>query len=572
MKRLALALLALAPFCPAETATITATTKANEVSTRTVELAAVAPNVLRLTIPVADIGPDLRYLDIHPEFAVARKGDEGYWVFPRGVYGTFRSDTGRYENPLMIPIFGMKTPARTHLALVKGMRHECRAVIEARDGVYRQSLRYLISAIEFPPYEDIVVDYVTLDGEDANYSGMGRWYRRHQLERGAVKPITERIADGQSPYLDYLCDAMPLRFTHSVKKYEPKNPVDYTPENEPPLRVLRTFDDAKPLMQAIKDAGVDRLALCVAGWQTGGYDGRCPATFPIPEELGGEAKLREYIQFVQSLGFLADGHSNFTDSFTVSPMWSETIVCKRAADGSLIRNGVWAGGKAYNLCPRNAWETFYKAEMERIGGLGFRGAHYIDVFSATFPYHCADPNHPCNRKEAGEYQAKMLQYARQHMQGAASECGWDHVIGELDYINYTSRHMLTFYRDNKKPEIVDGVVPLWEIVYHGIVLYNPDKITQGSLDATNQLRLVEFGGRPIFYGVSEKSIPDLVRAYEAYKPLRHVQRTFMESHEFLQPGIARIVYADGSVIVCNSTDQDFPYNGRTVRPLAYELW
>ncbi|MDX9978984.1 MAG: DUF5696 domain-containing protein, partial [Lentisphaeria bacterium] len=345
-----------------------------------------------------------------------------------------------------------------------------------------------------------------------------------------------------------------------------------TPENEPPIQVYRSFDDAKPLMQAIKDAGVDRLALCVAGWQTGGYDGRCPASFPVPDELGGEAKLREYIQYVQSLGYLVDGHSNYTDCFTVSPLWSETIVCKRAADGSRIRNGVWSGGKAYNLCPRNAWETFFKAEMDRIGGLGFRGAHYIDVFSATFPYHCADPNHPCNRKEAGEYQAKMLQYARRHMQGAASECGWDHVIGELDYINYTSRHMLTFYRDNKKPEIVDGVVPLWEIVYHGIVLYNPDKITQGSLDATNQLRLVEFGGRPIFYGVSEKSIPDLVRAYEAYKPLRHLQRTFMESHEYIQPGIARIVYADGSVIVCNSTDQDFPYNGRTVRPLAYELW
>ena len=33
---------------------------------------------------------------------------------------------------------------------------------------------------------------------------------------------------------------------------------------------------------------MDDIAVCVNGFQNGGYDGRCPTTFPICEEAGGE--------------------------------------------------------------------------------------------------------------------------------------------------------------------------------------------------------------------------------------------------------------------------------------------
>lgn len=42
-------------------------------------------------------------------------------------------------------------------------------------------------------YEDIVFDFYTLKGKDANYSGMGRKYRQIRLQNGEISPIRERI-------------------------------------------------------------------------------------------------------------------------------------------------------------------------------------------------------------------------------------------------------------------------------------------------------------------------------------------------------------------------------------------
>ncbi len=524
---------------------------------------------LRLLIPLAELDPNAKFYEVQPEFATAKTGDDGYWIQARGVYGSFREQNGSWSTSSLLPIYGMKTPEKTFLALTLGMPLEFMFCVQAKDGVYSVFQRFNTVERGYAPYEDLCVDFYFLNGSDANYSGMGRFYRNLRLKNKEIRPIKERIALGENPWLPYLCDAMTVRVTHASKPYK-KERIDYTPETELPVTCVLSFEDAKEVIRKLKDAGVEKLAVCTAGWQSGGYDGRCPQTFPVAPEAGGEEKLREYIQYVQSLGFQIDAHSNYTDCFTCSKMWSPDIVCQRK-DGTLWTNGVWSGGNAYNLCPRNAWETFFPSEMEKIGKLGFDGAHYIDVFSAIPPYSCQNPKHPCNRKEAVEYQRKMLLKAREVCHGAGSECGWTHVIDLLDYINYVSPYMRSFYAEGRtKPQMVDGIVPLWEIVYHGTVLANTDKFLQNKLDAKQALTLVEFGGRPIFYAPYD--VEAIRASWEAFKPLSYLQKEFMESHEFLKPGVARIVYSDGSEIVCNYTESDFVWRDRSVKPMTYELY
>lgn len=555
----------------AETATVVVTATRGGVSTRTVPLQEVGGGVLRLTVPAASIPADATTVDVRADFATAKKGDAGYWIFPRGVYGTFRESRGTYFDGALLPVYGMKTPERTFVAIVTGLREEYQTWVTVSNGTYAVFQRYQIDQIGGAPYEDIAVDFHLLAGDDANYSGMARTYRAYQLARDEVRPIKARIADGRSPDLAYLCDALPVRMTHATKPYKETKHIDYTPATELPVKPVLTFKEAEDVIDAIHAAGIDRLAICTAGWQTGGYDGRCPQTFPVEPAAGGEAALRAYIRHAQALGYVIDAHSNFTDAYAVSPMWTPDMACKKT-DGTLAVNGCWCGGKAYDLCARYAWETIFQRDIERIRALGFRGAHYIDVFSATRPYVCGDPKHPCNRREAAEYQRKMLHRCRELFGGAASESGWDHAAGELDYINYVARYLQTFYEKNKKPALVDGVVPFWEIVYHGIILSNPDKITQNKLSAVNALRLVEFGGRPIFYSASLKNVPDLKAAYEAFKPMRYLQKELMQSHEYLTNGVARVAYADGSEIVCNYTDKPYAYRKKSVGPVSYELF
>ena len=59
-----------------------------------------------------------------PDFATATKGEDGYWVVPTGQYGTFRCDKGRYSCswPSM-SMFGMKTPRKTFVAFVTGLKY-----------------------------------------------------------------------------------------------------------------------------------------------------------------------------------------------------------------------------------------------------------------------------------------------------------------------------------------------------------------------------------------------------------------------------------------------------------------
>ena len=111
-----------------------------------------------------------------------------------------------------------------------------------------------------------------------------------------------------------------------------------------------------------------------------------------------------------------------------------------------------------------------------MANLGVHGPHYIDVYSAIYPNRCADPRHPATPEQMAVIQNKILAESKRLMGGAASEGGYDHVAANIDYINYVGREIKSL-ADGRYP-FATGVRPLWELVYHGIILYNSDRATQ----------------------------------------------------------------------------------------------
>ena len=69
-----------------------------------------------------------------------------------------------------------------------------------------------------------------------------------------------------------------------------------------------------------------------------------------------------------------------------------------------------------------------------------------------------------------EYEDRVGAYAHEIFGGLASEGGLDHLAPTLDFALY-----LWSYPDWKgKPEkLADRHIPLWQLVYHGIILSNP---------------------------------------------------------------------------------------------------
>lgn len=542
-----------------------------KVETREVALAPQPDGSQRLFLASDSFPEKLVGFDIiHPRF-LAQKGESGFWLFPRGEYGEFDCDNGEFiYRQLIMPFYGVQTPRGTYIGIAKTFRFGFFTRVGAKDGKYSLVLgSKLWKAEGVKPYEDVIVDFYRLEGDDADYSGIARFYRNYQFSRGACRTLKARF--GERPNLEYQTQSFPVRIQYHAAKKPPQKGAKkehYTVADEPPLKVYLSFADATKFVRAIRDAGVDKVTFCSAGWQSGGYDGRFPDIFPIDEEIGGEEGLKKFIKDVRDMGYLISAHTNSTDCYSCSRMWTEDMVCT-FPDGSFAKNGIWCGGRAYNLCLKYAWDNFLPKQLDDMKRLGFTEPHYIDVFTAVNPYACYNPRHKINAKQAAEYQDMIAQKCVENFGGFSSECGYDHIIDKIDYCNYVGRRFVA-----EKNPLVKRVLPVWEIVYHGIVLSNPDRYTQQNITDNKDkiLRLMEFGGRPIIYTNRLSDVPVIAKLYELYKPVRHLQTELIHSHRQAAKDVYITTYENGAEMVCNYSQTPFNYKGQTVEPKGYKLF
>ena len=599
MKKYALSLMAAVAVCAglADTAQLRIlwgdTKKPSRTESRSIDMVHTDAADFRVTVPKGEIPSDATCVEIVPPFMKARKDNDGYWLEGRGNYGFFDKASGSVIAARQVmPIYAMKKGGTMWYAHVKTWRFNYDFVTMAKDGEYETYARFRCDEVRRffrNYYDDIVIDFHRLDGAEADYNGVARAYRKYQLDHGAVHTIKDRL----NPELDYLCDAIVVRIQTHAAKPIPDKETFYKVGEEPPIAVHMPFGVTEEFLQALKDTGIDKLSICSAGWQDGGYDGRVPGHFPVGAEAGGEEAYRRLIERAKALGFQFALHATNTDGYMCSSKWDEDWVCK-FADGSFYKGGIWAGGQCYWVCQRCAWERWLPDEMRKMAALSIRGPHYIDVYSATYPIPCGDPKHLCTPERTAELQNRILAYGRELMGGAASEAGFDHVAGNIDYINYVGRDIQNLLKGKASP-LIKGVFPLWELVYHGIILYNSDRATQnhtrgkclykleksgdprwmegdGVEDPYVALKIIEFGGRPIFYTYKFADVPRIKKAWNEFVPVRHLQRELMASHRKIVQDVFETCYADGSRTVCNYRAEPFAICGETVPAMGYLLF
>ena len=145
----------------------------------------------------------------------------------------------------------------------------------------------------------------------------------------------------------------------------------------------------------------------------------------------------------------------------------------------------------------------------------------------------------------------------------------------MDYVLYDSfRAHLEHERQADEIDIVDEFVPFVQLVFHGIVLSNPQSATVNAALNKNpaaMLKTIEYGGRPAIYYYSKfvsngkdwmgdkdfrmstseeraESVEAAKRTYDIYNELSYLQYEFMEKHEKLEDNVYRVTYSDGSEI------------------------
>ena len=530
------------------------------------------------TLPAGDVPPETKRLEVCLDFLNARAGTEGYYIVP-SVSACFlmkfipREDTEYETTAHLMTMFGARLGDEAKLVVMEAMRFDYCLRTAVREGRYTISMVYDLTKIDL--YEDIVLRVYTLTGEEADYSGVARKYRRLQEQKLRLKPLAERA--GQEPEIAYALDNMPVIRIRMGWKPVPTRVPEQNPENEPPMHVACTFEQVEGLMEAMKRQGIERAELCLVGWNRKGHDGRWPQVFPVEPELGGEEGLKKLTAHAERLGYRVVCHTNNSDAYSVADCWDPDDIIREKAGGMSVNNVYWSGGRMYNLCPRMAYEKYQPADYERMKDIGFRGFHYIDVLTIVPPRSCFHRDHPLNAEQTAGFINRILARARAQFGGAASEGGLDFAAANLDYALYVG-----FNLTQGLPPVADELIPLWQLVYHGYIFSNPwaETVNYVIKGPVNRLRFHEFGGMPTIYlnsrfvedgknwmgdvdlhcatpAQQEETARQIKRELDDCAPLAGRQTAFMERHDKLAEGVYRTTYSDGWQVLVNLNDHDY---------------
>lgn len=552
---------------------------------KTLKLEKQPDGAFRLTISASEFSKDVSRINIYSDAFEASKGDEGYFIAPtvyRGSIGYFKYDKGANSFPTCMPFYGIKTPSGTYMAIVKGLWMEYYLSIDVKDGKYKIFPTFRIKQINFPPYEDIVIDFYKLEGKDADYVGMAKKYRQYQLDRGEVVPLKERVKN--NPTLKYSVESPFIRIKMANNKAPEgvKIKGSHDPmwdKVTPDLNIMHTFDGVADIAKQIRDLGVEQADICFVGWNTGGFDGPFPDLFPVEERLGGETKMREAVKSIQSLGFHTTTHINNNNIYKRAKRWSDGDVCKNVK-GEPQKYTMLPGGQAYRTCYQIVCDKWMDSDIAHLKDIGMNAPQHVDVTTALGPPVCTDPKHPNSREQMRQYQIKLAKKYRENFGGFTSEAGNDHIAGVTDGVLYFSAVTMTGKSDayKKKDNLLEyTTTPIWPIVYHGIILSNPEWNTIDCYFKPKghdmRLMFIEYGGRPTFYWTNYKrDLSPIKEAYDDYVKMRRLQYEFMDEHRELSKGVMLTGYSDGSEVVTNYSKEPFVYKGETVSARDFKLF
>lgn len=237
------------------------------------------------------------------------------------------------------------------------------------------------------------------------------------------------------------------------------------------MAVNWTFDEAAQVAEHLhNDLKMERVLFGLGGWTRRGYDNQHPDIMPAANELGGNAGFADCARRVMKLGYLFSPHDNYQDMYRDSPSWNEDFIMK-TADGSLVKGGVWDGGRAYITCSRKAVELARRPQnLEAVKKLTGANSYFIDTTYAAGLAECFDPRHPLTKTDDMRWKQAISDYAREEFGTFGSEDGREWAIPHSDYFEGITGVSGGHFADKKLLSGAGAVaIPLFELVYHDAI-------------------------------------------------------------------------------------------------------
>ena len=551
-------------------------------------------------------GNKLRSVILFPGFCCGQENDGGALFLPldsgrlcctsgkknsENWYSHFREPASFEVTWSNMSIIGSYAADKARSLIMEGGKFDAKLRLRTNWGnehLYSIDAAFFIRdfADDVPSDEDISVELHWCSGD---YRSLAKYYREYVI-RTRNLPTLEQKSIG-NPDLDYNSQALTVRCRMGVKPL-PCTITEQTPETEPPVKVFMTFADIRRIAAEFHRQGIEKADFNLVGWNHGGHDGAFPQIFPPEKALGGEKELRKTIEYVKSLGYFISLHDNYFDGYTLAENFSlsDAVVCH---DGALSHTscGVLAGGQPYRVCAQQAAEKYAVQNFPPSVSLGIKGAHYIDVLSIIGMVKCYHGQHPLSRSGNARYYKRIMRMQQEFFNIAMSEGARDWALPELD------RAYMVLNCIEINDEFLDHIVPFFELVYHGLLLFNNFREGINTFPGDKlYLQNLAWGGYPIIYFhclfhpdwsaangwsldltlTDDKKLAEdtrrIKKMYDDLQRLSPVRYSSILSIENVSDGVIKTEYSNGSVMWSNFTDHEIKNeSGETIPPMDFVL-
>ena len=458
-----------------------------------------------LTVPLAELRESgktrVRELILWPELISGCEGEKKSLILPQGSGALvhLRNHPEKEERigcffpwgaAGLMTVFAITDGARSRALIVDGGRFDM--LLRLRT-CWRAEKRYSVAPVfrvrdrvdDDPSRETISIHCRELAG---GYPAVARSYYEFMRRRRTIPTLAEKAA--VNPLLVYDSRAIVMRMRLACKEM-PSPILEQTPGHQPKLNCFMSFADVRTVLEECRRQEVGPLDCCLVGWNYGGHDGAYPQIFPVEERIGGETELRRTILRCRELGYRIGLHDNYFDSYTIADSFRWENV-NRTADQLPSLSGIWGGGQSYVVCPRRSYRNARK-NLPMTKQLGIDGIYFTDVLSVWPLEKCYAPEHPLTRRECAAWRKKIFRLVHDTFGGSMSEGGQDWAFPELDRV-------YDLVDTPEMPGWCDAEIPLYQMVWHGSVLYNTYRGAINSYPGERiYLRNLAFGGLPTIY-------------------------------------------------------------------------
>lgn len=522
-----------------------------------------------------------------------------YPSYEQQVYGMdgalASSESEKYENDIRLPVFGMMYTDSAFLGIIE----EGAAAASINADVSGRLNNY---NFVFPSFSVVNKDQVTLDANDqrrslpkfqkesmktdyvvryqflteeqSSYSDLAMVYQQYLISKN-VLPSESKPEETTGFYLDLIGGT-------TLEKHMLGVPYRA-------LESLTTFDQAKEIVNSLKEKEIDNITLKYSGWFNGGLMQQVPKKVRVDSPIGGKTGLTDFMKFAEEQSILFYPEVAFTQVQSdkglnirkeVARTLKETPATMYPMDLSTNKRDKTKEPK-YLLTPKFTTE-YVNAFINGSKSFNFTGIALNDLAS--------DLHSDFNKKnliDRTEAEKEVIQSIEK-----IAENGYEMIS---DHANVYALPYLTNITNipmsNSAFKIEDESIPFYQMVISGYIDYAGEPFNLSNYRDSRHylLKTLEYGAGIHFKWMYEPNhllnetdnnnlysvnyqvwLEDAIRIYhEANDVYQEVKGASIVQHEKIGDQIYKSTYDNGKYIIVNYNNKPVTIDGRSIEAEGY---